>query len=376
MKFVLAAGLAGTMLSTPVLADVTACITVSATGPAASLGKPEQNTVPLLPTEVNGQKIAYTVFDDATDPTAAVKNVRKCIEEQKADVLIGSSATPATIAVAGVAAETSTPLITLAPANVPPEAEAWTFRTPQPVSQMAGALIEHMKANNVKTLGFIGYSDGYGELWLGVLTKMLEGSGITMEPVERFARNDTSVTGQVLKLVAAKPDAVIVAASGTPAALPNLALAERGYAGQIYHTHGSASLDFIRVAGKSAEGSILPVGPVVVASQLPDSHPSKVIGMKYTSEYEGAHGAGSLSSFGGHMYDAGQILVATVPVAMEKGQPGTPEFRKGLRDALETMKEVVGVHGVFNTSDKDHYGLDDRSRVLVRVENGAWKYME
>lgn len=377
MKSAYAAGmLAGALLATPALADVTVCITVSASGPAASLGVPEQNTISLLPKEAAGQKINYTAFDDGTDPTAAVRNVRKCIEEQKADLLIGSSATPTTIAVAGVAAETKTPVITLAPVGLPPESEAWAFRTPQPVSQMAGAIVDHMKANGVKTLGFIGYSDGYGELWLNVLTKMLGGSGITMEPVERFARTDASVTGQVLKLVSAAPDAVIVVASGTPAALPNLALAERGYGGKIYHTHGSASLDFIRVAGASAEGTILPVGPVVVASQLPDSHPSKGLGLEYTKAYEAAHGAGSLSSFGGHMYDAGQIILATVPVALEKAQPGTGEFRAALRDSLENMKEVPGVHGVFNTSASDHYGHDQRSRVLVKVENGAWKYME
>jgi branched-chain amino acid transport system substrate-binding protein len=376
MKYACAAGVAAIMLATPALADVTVCITVSATGPAASLGVPEQNTVALLPQEVGGQKINYTAFDDATDPTVAVRNVRKCIEEQRADLLVGSSATPATIAVAGVAAETSTPLITLAPVGLPPESEHWTFRTPQPVAQMGSALLEHWKANDVKTLGFIGYSDGYGELWLNVLNRLLDGSGITMEPVERFARNDTSVTGQVLKLVSAAPDAIIVVASGTPAALPNLALAERGYQGQVYHTHGSASLDFIRVAGASAEGTILPVGPLVVAEQLPDSHPSKAIGMEYTKAYEATHGEGSVSSFGGHMYDAGQLIVATVPVALEKGEPGSAEFRAALRDALENMEEVVGVHGVFNTSADDHDGHDERSRVLVTVENGAWKYME
>ncbi|MEO3997824.1 ABC transporter substrate-binding protein [Mesorhizobium sp. CAU 1732] len=376
MRYVFAAGVAGALLATPALADVTVCITVSATGPAASLGVPEQNTVALLPKEIEGQTINYTTFDDATDPTAAVRNVRKCIEEQSADLLIGSSATPATVAVAQVAAETSTPLLTLAPVGLPPESEHWTFRTPQPVAIMASAIIDHMKANEVKTLGFIGYSDGYGELWLNVLNKALEGTGITMEPVERYARNDTSVTGQVLRVVSAAPDAVIVAASGTPAALPNLALAERGYEGQIYHTHGSASLDFIRVAGASAEGTILPVGPVVVASQLPDDHPSKAIGMEYTQAYEGAHGAGSLSSFGGHMYDAAQLLTAALPAALEAGEPGTAEFRSGLRDALESLEEVAGVHGVFNTTPENHDGHDERSRVLVVVENGAWKYME
>ena len=371
----LAAGVVSAVLASPALAQIKACITVSATGPGASLGVPEQNTIALLPKEIGGQPVSYASFDDATDPTAAAKNVRKCIEEQKADVLIGSSTTPTSIAVAGVAAETATPLITLAPVGVPPEAEKWTFRTPQQVGQMAGAIIQHMKAKGVKTLGFIGYSDGYGELWLKVLEKALKDAGIAMAPVERFARNDTSVTGQVLKIVAAKPDAVLVVASGTPAALPNLAFAERGYKGQIYHTHGSASLDFIRVAGKSAEGTILPVGPVVVADQLPASHPSKQIGIDYTKAYEEKYGKGSLSSFGGHMFDAAQLLTATIPVALKTAKPGTPEFRSALRAALENMKEVVGVHGVFNTSASDHYGHDERSRVLVKVEGGAWKYM-
>ncbi|QDZ00342.1 ABC transporter substrate-binding protein [Nitratireductor mangrovi] len=370
------AGIAGLLVATPAVADVSVCITVSATGPAASLGVPENNTIPMLPAEAGGQKLNYTAFDDATDPTAAVKNVRKCIEEQQADLIIGSSTTPTTIAVAGVAAETKTPVVALAPVGLPPESEHWTFRAPQPVGQMADAIVEHMKASGVKRLGLIGYSDGYGELWINVMNKALEGSGITMEPIERFARNDTSVTGQVLKLISARPDAVLVVASGTPAALPNLALAERGYRGQIYHTHGSASLDFIRVAGASAEGTILPVGPLVVAAQLPDSHPSKALGVEYTKVYEEAHGEGSLSSFGGHMYDAGQIILATVPKAMEKGEPGSEAFRAALRDALENMEEVVGVHGVFNTTVEDHYGHDERSRVLVRVENGAWKYME
>jgi branched-chain amino acid transport system substrate-binding protein len=374
-KSLLLAGLVSAAMASSATAEIKVCITVSATGPAASLGVPEQKTIPLLPKQVGDQTLSYTSYDDATDPTTAVKNVRKCIEEQKADVLIGSSATPTTIAVAGVAAETATPLITLAPVGLQGDPEKWTFRTPQQVGQMAGALIKHMTANKVKTLGFIGYADGYGELWLKSLDKPLKDAGITMAPVERFARTDTSVTGQVLKIVAAKPDAVLVVASGTPAALPNLAFAERGYTGQIYHTHGSASLDFIRVAGKSAEGTILPVGPVVVAEQLPDSHPSKKIGMQYTKIYEDANGKGSLSSFGGHMFDAAQLLLATVPVAMKAGNPGTKEFRAGLRDALEGMKEVVGVHGVWNTSATDHYGHDERSRVLIKVENGAWKYM-
>lgn len=354
-------------------ADVNVCITVSATGPAASLGVPERNTVDLLPTEMAGQKINYTVYDDATDAALATRNARKCVEENKADVIIGSSTTPTSLATGTVGQETGTPVISLAPVNPPPEAAPWIFITPQPFSRMAEAIVEHMQANGVKTLGFIGYADAYGEAWLNVMNKALEGTGITLAPVERFARTDTSVAGQVLQLVAANPDAILVVASGTPAAMPNIALKERGYGGTLYHTHGSASRDFIRVGGEAAEGTILPVGPVVVARKLPEGHPSRALAVDYADRYEAAHGEGSLSSFGGHMVDAAQLIGAALPQALEAAQPGTPEFRKALRDAMEKSTEVVGVHGVFNITPDDHYGHDARSRVLVVVEDGDWK---
>lgn len=363
-------------LATPALADVTICVTVSATGPAASLGGPEYDTVPMLPKEIGGEAVNYVVLDDGTDPTAAVRNARKCIEEDNADLIIGSSATPGSIAVAGVGAETGTPVISLSPVGLEGDANNWTFRAPQHVGRMAEALLEHMQENGVTTLGVIGYSDAYGDQWITEMETLLEGTDITMEPIERYARNDTSVTGQVLRLVSANPDAVLVISSGTPGALPNIALGERGYEGQIYHTHGSASLDFIRVAGEAAEGTIMPVGPIVVAEQLPDDHPSKEVGMEYTEAFESEHGEGSVSSFGGHMYDAGQLAEAAIPVALESAEPGTPEFRSALRDALENVEEVVGVHGVFNMSPEDHFGHDERSRVLVTIENGEWKYME
>lgn len=371
------AGLTALAFTVPAAAEINVCVTVSATGPAASLGVPENNTVPLLPKEFAGETVNYVLFDDATDPTAAVKNVRKCIEEENADVIIGSSATPASMALAGIAAETKTPVVPLAPIKLEGDGGHWAFPMPQPNAQMAGALAEHMKANGVKTLGFLGYSDAFGEQFLNAIKAELEGSDITLGPVERFARTDTSVTGQALKLVAANPDAILVVASGTPAAMPNLALAERGYGGQIYHTHGSASSAFLRVAGDAAEGTILPVGPVVVADQLPDDHPSKTLAVQYTKDYEAANGEGSLSSFGGHMFDAGQVISAAVEAALATGaKPGTPEFRAALRDALANLHEVVGVHGVFNTTDDNHYGHDARSRVLVVVDGGAWKYLD
>jgi branched-chain amino acid transport system substrate-binding protein len=365
---ILAAG-----FSLPAAADINVGISVSATGPAASLGIPERNTVALLPTTVAGQKIHYHVLDDATNPTEANKNVRKFITENQADILIGSSAVPTSLAIAEVAAETKTPQIALAPVEIADAKKAWVFVVPQHNALMAQALAQQMKANGVKTLGFIGFADGYGEGWLREMSRAAEAAGIKMLATERYNRTDTSVTGQVVKLVSTNPDAILVAGSGTPAALPQTALAERGYKGKIYQTHGAANKEFIRVGGKSVEGAVLPVGPVVVASQLPEGHPSRKVGMDYTRQYEEKYGAGTVSSFGAHMLDASRLIEAAVPVALKSGQPGTPAFRQALRDAIESNREVVGAHGVFNMSPSDHYGHDDRARVLVRIANGDWK---
>jgi branched-chain amino acid transport system substrate-binding protein len=357
----------------PAWADINIGISVCATGPGAALGIPEKNTVALFPSTVAGEKVNYFILDDGTDATQATKNARKFVTENNVDLIIGSSSVPPSLAIAEVANETKTPQISLAPIEVAGAKNTWVFRTPQHNFIMAQALAEHMKANNVKTLGFIGYTDGYGEGWLREMTKAAETAGIKIAVVERFNRTDTSVTGQAVKLVSAKPDAILVVASGTPSVLPQVTILERGYKGQIYQTHGTATKEFMRVGGKAVEGTILPVGPVIVANQLPDSHPSKKVSIEYARQYEEKYGAGSLSSFGAHMYDAYRLFATALPAALKAGKPGTPEFRKALRDAIESGKEVVGTHGVFNMTESDHFGHDARARVLVRVEKGDWQ---
>ena len=250
----------------------------------------------------------------------------------------------------------------------------WVFKTPQNDIMMSLAIAEHMSKMGVKTVGFIGFSDAYGEGWSQEFAKAAGLKGLTVVANERFARNDTSVTGQTLKLMAAKPDAVLIAGSGTPAALPQKALKERGYTGKMYQTHGVANADFLRVGGKDVEGTFLPAGPVLVADQLPASNPVRKAALVYVAAYEAAHGKGSVSTFGAHAWDAGLLMTAAVPVALKKAKPGTPEFRAALRDALEGLQEVSGAHGIFSMSPNDHLGLDQRARVMVKIENGAWKY--
>jgi len=377
-KTVLAALLSA--VAAAALADINVGITLSATGPAASLGIPEKNTIDLLPKTIAGQKVNYIVLDDATDTTTAVKNTRKLISENKVDVVIGSTTTPNSLAMIDVAAEGETPMIAMAAGSriVDPvdEKRRWVFKTPQNDAQMSTAIVEHMTNNNVKTVAYIGFSDAYGEGWWNEFSKIAEVRKIKLVGNERFNRTDTSVTGQVLKILAAKPDAVLIGGAGTPAALPQKSLKEKGYKGVIYQTHGVANADFLRVCGKDCEGTVLPAGPVLVADQLPADHPVKKSAMEYVTKYEAAHGKGTVSTFGAHAWDAGLLLATAAPVALKKAQPGTKEFRAALRDALEGTKNLPAAHGVFNMSAADHLGLDQRARVMVKVDGGTWKLIK
>ncbi len=361
-------------------ADINVGVTLSATGPAASLGIPEKNTVALMPTTIAGQKVNYIVLDDATDTTTAVANTRKLITDNKVDIIIGSTVTPNSLAMIDAVAEAQTPMISMAAGSrivEPMDAKRhWVFKTPQNDIMMALAIAGSMADNGVKTAAFIGFADAYGEGWWNEFSKAAATKKINIVATERYNRTDTSVTGQVLKLVAARPDAILVAGSGTPAALPQKALKERGYAGKIYQTHGVANNDFLRVGGKDVEGTLLPAGPVLVAAQLPADHPVKKSAEAYIAKYEAANGKGTVSTFGGHAWDAGLLLAAAVPEALKKAQPGTPAFRAALRDALEGVKNLAGAHGVFNMSAQDHLGLDQRARVMVKIENGAWKLVK
>ncbi|HEU0231605.1 MAG TPA: ABC transporter substrate-binding protein [Burkholderiaceae bacterium] len=375
---VLAGALALT-LPLAAFAQIKVGLTLSSTGPAASLGIPERNTVVLLPTEVDGQKIEYIVLDDGTDTTRAVKNMRKLISDDNVDVVVGSSVTPSSLAMVDVAGETKTPMISVAasakivdPVTGP---RKWVFKTPQNDGLMASALADAMQKQKVKTLGFIGFSDAYGQSWLQEMTKYAAQKGIKITDAEKYGRSDTSVTGQVLKLIASHPDAILIAGAGTPSALPQRELKSRGFKGIIYQTHGAANNDVLRVCGKACNGMYLPAGPLLVADQLPDSNPVKKTAMQYKNLYEAKYGAGTMNTFGGHVWDAGQLIVHAIPAALKTGaKPGTPQFRSALRDALENIKNLPASQGVFTMSPTDHAGLDKRGRVMIEVIDGKWVY--
>lgn len=354
-------------------AELTIGVIMSLTGPGSGLGIPAKNGLALWPDTIGGEKVKLIVLDDATDPTQASKNARRLVAEDKVDLIIGSAAVPPTLAIADVALETQTVQLAISPIETAEGKDAWTFRLPQSTAVMAGGVVDHMKKHGVKTIGFLGYSDSYGENWLKEVQRLATAAGIKVGTVERFSRADTSVTAQALRVVSANPDAVLVVASGSGAAMPHKALVERGYKGKIYQTHSAASRDLIRLGGKDVEGAFVVSGPAVVPEALPDSNPAKKLGTDLVTRYEKQFGAGTRNLFAAHVYDAQLVLQKVVPEALKKAKPGTLAFRAALKDALENSGDIQISQGTLHYTAKDHFGLGDDARIMLTIQNGNWK---
>jgi branched-chain amino acid transport system substrate-binding protein len=359
--------------STAALADIKIGVSLALTGPGSGLGIPMQNQLKLFPQSIGGEKVQLIVLDDGTDPGKGAANARRFVTEDKVDLIIGSCITAVAAAMTDIAAEAGTVQLAGSPVGVPPGKDKWMFRLPQSNTVIGHAMVEHMKKQGVKTLGFLGYTDAYGEQWLKEVAPLLDKAGIKIVATERFARTDTSVTPQALKINAANPDAVLVVASGSGAAMPQLGLAERGYKGKIYQTHAAATMDLMRVGGKTVEGTFVAAGPVIVPEQLPDSHPSKKVALDFVAKYDKVYGAGTHNQFSGHAYDAQIALEKAIPMALKKAKSGTPEFRAALRDSLETMGRTVFAHGVMNWTPADHWGYTMETGVVMKVADGKFK---
>jgi len=356
-------------------ADITIGVNLSLTGPLSSLGLPQKASLALWPQQIAGETVRMVVLDDASDPTGATRNARRFVTENKADVLLGPSGVPEGIAVAQVATEAKTVQLAFAPLPLPAGPQSWTFALAQPVSLMSDALAHRMAADKVRKVAFLGWNEGYGEMWLQAFSASAKAAGMEVVATERFAPQDTTITAQALKVLAGKPDAVLIVGAGSAAAMPQIALRERGWSGPIYQTHGAASPDLVRVGGKAMNGTVLPAGPMLVAEQLPAASPIRPVAIAYVNAYEKGNGANSRTQFGAHAWDALMLLQRTVPIALKKAKPGTQEFRQALRDALESEKEIALAHGVANFTPADHNGFDKRAAVMLRIADGRFELL-
>ncbi len=365
------AAAAAALLASAAFADVNVGVSLSLTGPGSGLGIPMNNYyAKVFPKTIGGEKVNLIIADDATDPGKGVANARRFVTEDKVDVIIGSTITPVAAAIAPVAAEAKTVQLAASPVGVPDD--SWTFRLPQGNDVMMHPIMQHMKKHGVKTVGFIGYTDAYGELWLKALNAAAAEGGFKVVAVERFGRTDTSVTPQALKLVSANPDAILVVATGSGAAMPELNILERGYKGKIYQTHAAATPDLMRIGGKAVDGTFVVSGPAVIAEQLPDNHPSKKEAIDFVTKYEAAMGPGTRNQFAGHAYDSQIVLEYAIPYALKKAKPGTPEFRAAIKEAIETHGRTIFSHGVMNWSPTDHWGYTKETGVLLKVQDGKF----
>jgi branched-chain amino acid transport system substrate-binding protein len=377
LRSVLSACLVAQLFAAPSFAaDINVGILLSATGPAAAIGNAERNGTAFGPAEIAGKKVNYLFLDEASDATAAVSALRKLHEESKIDLLIGPTTTPGSFAVIEPAVEYETPMITLAPVNAlvaPIDARRrWVFKTTTNDDHEATPLFANMKKSGVKKLALIGFGDSYGDAWSKVSADMAKAAGIELVANEKYARTDTTVVGQILKILAAGPDAVLIAASGAPAALPLLQLREPGYDAQIYGTLGATFGDFKKLTGAQGDGIFVPLSPAVGAASFPDEYPAKKSALEFIQRYEAKFGPGSRNIFAGTADDALLLLEKAAPIALKTAEPGTPEFRQALRGAIESLKGVAGSRGVYNYGPDDHTGLDQSALVLGKLEKGEW----
>jgi branched-chain amino acid transport system substrate-binding protein len=374
---VVAASLAA---GTAAQAEITVGFITSQSGPGSSIGVLYDRGMKAAveyASQVGAEKIKLIQLDDGSDPSAATRNARKLVEENKVDLLIGTSTAASTSAMVPIANELKVPMIAISPISVAANeaGDRWAIVMPQPPTLMVKVVVDRMKRDGVKQFAYIGFSDAWGDLVYNGAQKPAEADGLKILTNERYARTDTSVTGQVLKMMAAKPDAVLLGGAATQGALPALALTERGYKGPLYGTPALLNTDFIRVGGKSVEGVQVSAGPVIVAEQLPDSHFSKKISMDFRAAYQKANGTPTSDGFSAYSFDAWLVFLDAAKRAMASGaKPGTPEFRVALKNAIFSTKDLVGTHAIYNYKPSDSYGVDERALVMVRLVNGQWKF--
>ncbi len=365
--------------ATSAQAEIKVGFITALSGPAAAIGIPYGKGIAAAVqyrSSVGGETIKMIQLDDGSDPAASTRNVRKLIEEDKVDLLIGTATAPATIAIATVASELKVPLIAISPIRVEATdgANQWTIAVPQPPPLMAKVIADRMKRDKVTNVGYIGFSDAWGDLVYAGAKAAEERGDIKVLTNERYARTDTSVTAQILRVLATKPDGVLIGGSSTQAALPLIALSERNFKGPTYGLASLVNADFVRVGGKAAEGVQVSTGPVIVAEQLPDSHYAKKISMDFRAAYEKVNGGLPSDGFAAYSFDAWLLFLNAAERALPKAKPGTPEFRTALRDALLTTKDLAGTHAIYNFKPGQGYGVDERSMVVIQLKDGKWIY--
>lgn len=350
----------------------------SLSGPDSSLGIPYQKGLKAgyaFQHTVHGEPVQVVTIDDTSDPTQAQLAVRKLVTQDHVDAIIGSANSANDTAMMAVAQELKVPMVALAPIRPTGPNTDWAITVVQPVPLMVSTVMKRLKRDGIKTIGMIAFSDTSGDLFTAEGKKAAAEEGIKVVAEERYATNATSVTGQIAKILQHHPQAIINYGSAGPGALPMLALAQLGYKGPVFGDPSLLSKSFVDLAGAAGNGVIISAGPVAVADQLPHNNPIRAVALKFDHIYAEVNHAPPADAFSSYAYDGWLLLMNAMDRVPKDVASGTPEYRAKLRDALYSVRDLVGTQAVYNFHPGNTYGVDQRSMVLVKLENGKWHYV-
>ncbi|MGA8573000.1 MAG: ABC transporter substrate-binding protein [Desulfobaccales bacterium] len=344
----------------------------SITGPQSYLGEPERNSMEMVAEAINakgginGHPLKMVIYDDEGDVTKARLDAEKLLQKDQAVAIVGPSLTPTSMTVLDITQKAKRPLISCAAASSitsPAQERAWVFKTAQTDQMAVSRIYQYCQKHGIAKVAILTMSSGFGVAGKGQLLSQAPKSGIEVVDQEVFGEKDTDMTPQLTKIKGTPAQAVICWGTGPAPALVAKNLKELGLTLPLIQSHGAASKKFIELAGEGAEGVIMPAGKLVIYKQLPDSDPQKAVCQEYAEKYAAKFKTPE-SSFGGYAYDAQRMLDQALQ------QAGADPAK--IRDALEGIKNFVGVSGIFNMSLEDHNGLTPDAFVMVKIEKGQF----
>lgn len=345
---------------------------LSVTGPAAFLGDPELKTLQMYVEDINkkggvlGRPLQLVHYDDGSDANKANGFAKRLIDDDKVDILVGGTTTGSTMSMAPLVEKAGVPFISLAGAVVIVEpVKKFVFKTPHTDRMAAEKVFEDMKKRGLSKVALLSETSGFGQSGKKETEGVAAKYGITLVANESYGPKDTDMSPQLTKIKgAAGVQAVFVFGMGQGPAIVTKNYKQLGMALPLYHAHGVASEEFIKLAGAAAEGVRLPAAALLVADKLAANDPQKPVVVAYSKAFQEKWKT-DVSSFGGHAYDGLMLAVDAI-----KRAGGTDKAK--VRDAIEATKGYIGTGGMVNMSAKDHMGMDLSAFRMLEIKNGDW----
>ncbi len=373
LKIVTAAALAvGTTLSAFAADPIKIGSVLSVTGPAAFLGDPELKTLQLYIEKINkeggvlGRQLQLVHYDDGSDAGKANGFAKRLLDDDKVDIIVGGSTTGSTMSMVPLVEKAEVPFISLAGAVVIVEpVKKWVFKTPHTDRMASEKVFDDMKKRGLTKIALFAETSGFGMSGKKETEALAGKMGITLVATETYGPKDTDMTPQLTKIKnTAGVQAIFVFGFGQGPAVVNKSYKQLGLTLPLYHAHGVASEEFIKLSGPAAEGVRLPAAALLVADKLAANDPQKPVTTAYRKAYNDRYKE-DVSTFGGHAYDGLMIAVDAFKRA------GSTDKAK-VRDAIEATKGYIGTGGKVNMSATDHMGLDQTSFLVLEIKNGDW----